>query len=406
MTTKRRLPEGFELRHSRGCPAGLPGDQKGDCRCTPTYVAVVFDRRTSKRKKRSFALLCEAKSWRHDALVQLGKGTLAVGTRVTVSEAAEIFIEGVEAGTIRTRGGQPYKPSVVRGYRVALRSFVVPELGSLRLSEVRRRDVQTFVDRLVGEGRSGSAIANVLMPLRAIVRRALERDELSVNPLANVRMPRPAGPRDRAASPAELAELLDALPDDLRALYATAAFAGLRRGELRGLKWGDCDLAENEIAVVRSWDDVAGPVAPKSAAGTRRVPIIPALRRTLLEHRMRSGRADDEAFVFPSPRDPYRPFTPTAILRRAGTSWKLANKKRLEAELEPLVPIGLHELRHCYVSLMHAAGVPLETIGDLVGHSSTYMTDRYRHLLDGQAQAAAEKLDAYLATPQASPQVL
>ena len=63
-----------------------------------------------------------------------------------------------------------------------------------------------------------------------------------------------------------------------------------------------------------------------------------------------------------------------------------------------LEPLGLHEARHTYVSLMHAAGCSLEEIGDFVGHSSTYMVDRYRHLLDGQRERAAERLDTFLAT--------
>jgi hypothetical protein len=45
---------------------------------------------------------------------------------------------------------------------------------------------------------------------------------------------------------------------------------------------------------------------------------------------------------------------------------------------------------------MFASGSSLEEIGDYVGHSSTYMTDRYRHLLEGQAQEAAERLDGYV----------
>jgi integrase len=57
-------------------------------------------------------------------------------------------------------------------------------------------------------------------------------------------------------------------------------------------------------------------------------------------------------------------------------------------------PIGLHEARHTYVSLMYMAGCSLEEIGDYVGHSSTYMTDRYRHLLPHQRKQAAERLDA------------
>ena len=45
---------------------------------------------------------------------------------------------------------------------------------------------------------------------------------------------------------------------------------------------------------------------------------------------------------------------------------------------------------------MHAAGVPLERIGDYVGHASSYMTDRYRHLLEGQSEQDAEMLDRYV----------
>jgi len=50
----------------------------------------------------------------------------------------------------------------------------------------------------------------------------------------------------------------------------------------------------------------------------------------------------------------------------------------------------LHEARHTYVSFMHTAGCWLEELGDFFGHSSTYMVDRYRHLLDGQCDRAAE----------------
>jgi hypothetical protein len=46
---------------------------------------------------------------------------------------------------------------------------------------------------------------------------------------------------------------------------------------------------------------------------------------------------------------------------------------------------------------MAAAGTPLLEIGDFVGHSSVYIVDRYRHLLDGQREQAAERLDTYLA---------
>ena len=53
---------------------------------------------------------------------------------------------------------------------------------------------------------------------------------------------------------------------------------------------------------------------------------------------------------------------------------------------------------------MFAAGCSLEEIGDYVGHSSSYMTDRYRHLLEGQRERAAERLDAFLTGAQTGAQ--
>jgi len=158
--------------------------------------------------------------------------------------------------------------------------------------------------------------------------------------------------------------------------------------------WSDVDLAENVIAVSRSWDEKEGAIAPKSRKGKRRVPIPASLRLHLLEHRARTGRRDDD-LVFG--RTASAPFTPTHVRKQALVAWELVNAERREQERPELRPIGLHELRHSYVSLMHDAGFSLERIGDYVGHSSAYMTDAYRHLLDGHEAEAAERFEDYLA---------
>jgi integrase len=91
------------------------------------------------------------------------------------------------------------------------------------------------------------------------------------------------------------------------------------------------------------------------------------------------------------------PFTPTDVRKRALTAWAAENARRAEEERPLLEPIGLHELRHSYVSLMHDAGFSLERIGDYVGHLPAYMTDAYRHLLEGHEAEAAERFEDYLA---------
>ena len=163
---------------------------------------------------------------------------------------------------------------------------------------------------------------------------------------------------------------------------------------LRGLRWNDVDLEENVIAVERSWDEKEGAVAPKSRKGSRRVPIPASLRRHLLEHKLHTGR-DGADFVFG--RTASVPFTPTHVRKRALRAWAAAAVGTfLHGETRNLEPIGLHELRHSYVSLMHDAGFSLERIGDYVGHSSAYMTDAYRHLLEGHEAEAAERFEEYL----------
>jgi integrase len=153
--------------------------------------------------------------------------------------------------------------------------------------------------------------------------------------------------------------------------------------------------------VSKSWDDVEGEVAPKSHKGNRLVPVPDALRGYLPAHKLRTGR-DGGDFLFG--RSATQPFTPTTVLRRALKAWAAASVERAQAGQPPLQPLGLHEGRHTYVSLMSAAGTPLLEIGDFMGDSSAYMVDRYRHLLTGSASRRPSDLNAYLAGAQTGAQ--
>ena len=378
----------------------------------------MWDPRTRKKKRKTHATLAAARAWRTDELHAVQRGTAPVQSRETVKQVGSRWLEQVKAGEVLKQAGLPYKPSVVRAYASDLERFVFPELGYIRLSELRRRDVQRFVDELVGRGLSGSRIRGIVMPLRAICRRAIRDDQLAVNPTQQLDLPAADGVRDRVATAEESEVLLAALQDRDRPLWATALYAGLRRGELRALRWGDIDDDVTVITVSRGWDEVEGEIDPKSAKGKRTVPVVKPLRLELLQHKARTGGRGVD-LVFGSTGS--TPFTPTNIRKRALRAWSLTfacgckreppkrmpqwARNNMPPEPEPtcpeheaplLRPIGLHECRHSYVSLMHDAGFSLERIGDYVGHSSSYMTDRYRHLLDGHEAEAAERFDEYL----------
>lgn len=399
-SSKRKPTTGVSERHSRSCRT-VAG---GMCNCTPSYRAWVYDRRAGTKVRETFPTLAAAKAWRADATSQMNKGKRIGPSSMTLQQAADAWLTGAEADppTVLTRGGHPYKPGVIREYRRTLHSFVLDDLGSHRLSDIRRGDLQALVDRLQGEGRSGSTIRNVLMPIRVLYRHALQRDDVATNPTQNLQLPNGHKARERAASAAEASSLLAALPDDIREIYACAFYAGLRRGELRAIRWSDIDLPGGIIRVSRGWDDVAGEILPKSIKGVRTVPITALLRDHLTELKARTGRSGND-FVFGS--QPGRPFTPTHIRKRALKAWENAPRRWKAESVELLEPIGLHECRHTFVSLMHDAGLSLERIGDYVGHSSAYMTDRYRHLLAGHEAEAARLLDDYLARADTSARI-
>ncbi len=378
---------GIRRRHSTGCRSNADGR----CDCNAGWEASVYLKREGKKVRKTFAKESEAKAWRAEASTAAAAGKLKTASRLTVSEASWLWLEAADSGAVRDRAGKVFKPSTLRSYRSALRLRVLDEFGAVRLSEIRRPDVQSFVDRLLADELAPSTIANTLDPLRAVYRHAVRRELVAVNPTAELELPAANGQRDRIASPTEAAALLEVLPVGDRALWATAFYAGLRRGELQALRWGDVDLGRSEIHVERSWDEGAGQIDPKSKAGTRTVPILGVLRDYLDARKIAAAPPDADDLVFG--REPRVPFAPSSVGKRGRAAFKKAKVQR----------ISLHECRHTFASLLIAAGVNPKAIQTFMGHATIQMTfDQYGHLMPGSRDEARELVDAYLAASCAS----
>lgn len=204
-----------------------------------------------------------------------------------------------------------------------------------------------------------------------------------MNPTIGLELPVVRGRRDRIAPPSECAKLLEVLPVGDRPIWATAMYAGLRRGELMALRLEDVDLAAGVIRVRRGWDAKEGEIATKSSR-ERNVPIPSVLRAHLATHLLSLGRR--EGLVFGTATEP---FCDRTLTERAGRLWKKAALQR----------ITFHECRHTYASLMIAAGVNAKALSEYMGHANIATTmDRHGHLMPGKESEAAELLDAYLMT--------
>jgi integrase len=329
----------------------------------------------------------EAIHWRTDPLAALARGEELARQAGTVAEVARRFLAAVEDGTARSKKGKRYKPQAARDIAGALRVHVLPELGTMPVTAVRRRHVQRLVDRLAARGLSGSRIRTVVYALASLYRYTRTRDDVEVMPTLGVALPAiDEQPRDPVPTPKELDRLLDALALRDQIPFALAAFTTARRQEIRNLDWPHVDF-ELEQLVLADADDYA-----KSLAATRVVPMIARLRALLRAEWLRQGRPD-EGLVCAVYRGSHSGrLSIEALYARCDTRWA-------ERGLEPL---RLHEARHAASSYLRRAGLDLKLRSVLMGHasaSSRSMTeDRYTHLMPDEVADAKRALGAYLGT--------
>lgn len=376
------MAEGIRKRHSKGC-ASRSGRR---CNCKAGYEAWVYSKRDGKKIRKTFSREAEAKTWRADALTAISRGALRAARPITLAEAWAAWFQGAQEGTVTNRSGDAYKPSALRSYERAMRLRILSPFGEVRLGDLHRSDLQGFADGLLAQGLNPSTIQVTLLPLRAIFRRALARGEIAINPTSGLQLAAVRGRRERFASPNEAAKLIAALSSPDSGVWATAMYAGLRRGELQALRAQDVDLDNGVIRVEYGWDWKEGEIKLKSNAGRRKVPISAVLRGFLVDRFAESQRSGAERF-FGIARGA-SPFEPTKLTNRADKAWKTAGMER----------ITLHECRHTFASLMIAAGVNAKALQVLMGHANIGITlDRYGHLMPGSEAEAADLLDAYLA---------
>ena len=230
-------------------------------------------------------------------------------------------------------------------------------------------------------------MSNVLNPIQAFYRRAIDRDELAYNPAD---ADRPADRRRRSTEADRLAAREAAGLIAALARNATAR-SGRRRStracgaaSCRRFAGCDVDLGASLIRVERGWDQSRARSSPSRAPAAAAVPLLAILRDYLDEHCCATLRGG-EALVFG--RTATLPFAPMAVGKRAKRAWKAAK----------LEPITLHECRHTFASLLIDSGANPKAIQEFMGHSKIQTTfDVYGHLMPGSRDEVRERMDAYL----------
>jgi integrase len=182
------------------------------------------------------------------------------------------------------------RASTKKGYREIWRNHISDRVGQIRLREFRTVDASRMLKSIAEEhDLSKTTLQHIKSVLSGVFSHAKNEGAFDgVNPVQDARIPRNAREAREtfAYSLTQVRSLLDVLPLLPKAVIATAAFAGLREGELRGLEW--TDYTGNSLSVKRSvWKSVIN--GPKTRASAQSVPVIRQLAEILETYRLSMG---------------------------------------------------------------------------------------------------------------------
>jgi len=237
-----------------------------------------------------------------DVMREISESPITADRLITLAHFAEnIFLPWVE---------EHLRPSTYRGYKFIWQYHLKPGSNRFRgcLRDVRTHDVQNWLDEIDRISRK-QLHKNTLMRCKSTLSGLFKLAKRlgyfdGVNPVADTAISPHAleAEETHAYSLEEIYDILAVLPEPACTAFATAAFTGLRHGEIAGLEWAD--YHDGQLWVARSiWNGTVN--EPKTRKSKAPVPIIKQLADRLEMHRLRSVKQRPrEAAGTPQKLDP------------------------------------------------------------------------------------------------------
>jgi integrase len=277
------------------------------------------------------------------------------------------------------------RPNTKALHAYLLHRFLLPAFGSTTLADIDLMAVRAWLAGLEAQPVSPNTVAKAYRLLARIMDTAVEAGVLLRNPCSVKGAATERAAEMRVATVAQVAALAEAIRPRYRALVLVAAYAGLRWGELVGLRVKRVDLLHSRITVAEQATEIAGRFTwgpPKTEAGRRTVTLPAVAAAALAEHLETYSERDPDGLVFPSPEG--------GLLRRSNFGRRVWRPATRAAGLEGL---RFHDLRHTSATLSIAAGASTRELMARMGHSSSAAALRYQHVMAGRDAAIAAALD-------------
>lgn len=389
-------------RHKPDCAQRR--DKRRRCNCNGSWQARMPDPANDNPNteiSKTFRTKQQAEDW-----LASQRGRQLDGTWIDPRRAERPFRDVVEAWQESWPGR--LSPTTEMRYRSILNNYLLPEFGHRAIGHVTHEVVQRYIN-LLGtatddEGKRAHApgtIRNIYAVLRTAMAKGVRLGMVRVNPCTDVDLPRSRRQEMLFLSADEVRAVAEKIDPHYRVLIYTAAYTGMRAGELAGLQRQDVDLLRCVVHVRRALKDVNGrlELGPTKTRAERTISLPAFLRKMLVDHLTEpTSSAGPEASVFTMKGGgPLRHgLVYGRYFRRAVAGWTDKRGRMYPGALpERLHGLRFHDLRHTCAALSIAAGAHPKLIASRLGHSTIQITlDRYGHLYPSAEEALAEALDA------------
>ena len=360
----------------------------------PKWVSTGIHVGGKKEEKQAFEKLIEFRhTYRDPVVLDPEVAGVQLDPNIRFSDFMLFWLESVKNSV----EGDTYA-----GYEANVKARIVPyfEKTGVRLNELTALDIERFYEYCFNQLKvKGTTVQHYHANIHKAVKYAIRHDLITQNILAKVDRPKSETFTGSFYTLPEIERLFEVVKGDPGEFpVLVAAFYGLRRSEILGLRWSAIDFVGNTLTVehtvvqyrINGKMVVEGKDRAKNKSSCRTMPLVPQYRDLLLRMKTRqeSCRAlcgncyQESDYIYVNDLGvPYCPNYVTAHFRR------LLKKHGLRV-------IRFHDLRHTCASLLLKNGVDMKDIQEWMGHSSYSTTANiYAHLDDRSKRRSADKME-------------
>ena len=340
-------------------------------------------------------------------------------------------------------GKQNLTTRILEDYLYVLKKRVVPHIGNMYLSKIKRIHIQSIIDGMIEKGYAPKTIKWTFTCINSVIKYAYRMEIIEKNPCDRIALPRIKQVReikyftlDQAKTflkalegtypikmkahtrtlkstgqtyrVPEYTENRDRISTQFQVYFYLALYGGFRRGEMVALTWEDIDFEEHTINICKAVSKTSGGQVikdPKTESGNRTV-SLPAvcftkLRKWRVEQMemavslgskwegLRGDDYDKNSVFITDTGSQMCVDTPSHKFKEILEMYNAT----VEDESKILPIIRLHDLRHTSATLLLSENCDIETVSHRLGHSKASVTlDIYGHALETKDRSASEKL--------------